>query len=36
MRILHPTDFSGTADKARAVALDLTDRLDASLHLVHV
>lgn len=36
MRILHPTDFSGTADKARAVAVDLASRLDAKLHIVHV
>lgn len=36
MRIIHPTDFSGTADKARAVAVDLTDRVEGSLHIVHV
>lgn len=36
MRILHPTDFSKTADKALDVALDLTARLGASLHIVHV
>lgn len=36
MRILHPTDFSGTADKARAVAVELKDRLGGSLHFIHV
>ena len=36
MRILHPTDFSETAELARALALDLSERLDAELHLVHV
>ena len=36
MRIIHPTDFSATADKARALAVDLADRTDGDLHLVHV
>ncbi len=36
MRILHPTDFSRTADNALAVARDLSGRLGASLHVVHV
>ena len=36
MRIIHPTDFSGTADKARTIAIDLADRIGASLHIVHV
>jgi nucleotide-binding universal stress UspA family protein len=36
MRILHPTDFSRTAELARALALDLTARLAAHLHIVHV
>ena len=36
MRIIHPTDFSGTADKARTIAVDLAERIDASLHIVHV
>lgn len=36
MRILHPTDFSRTAEKAMAVARDLTSRLGGSLHVVHV
>ena len=36
MRILHPTDFSKTAEKARALALDLAGRLDGELHVVHV
>ena len=36
MRIIHPTDFSATADKARALAIDLADRTDGDLHLVHV
>src|SRR5690554_6317152 len=36
MRILHPTDFSRTAEKAMAVARDLTSRLGGTLHVVHV
>lgn len=36
MRILHPTDFSRTAEKALAVARDLKERLGGSLHVVHV
>jgi len=36
MRILHPTDFSRTADKALTVARDLSSRLGGSLHVVHV
>jgi nucleotide-binding universal stress UspA family protein len=36
MRILHPTDFSRTAEKARALALALAQRTDAELHVVHV
>ncbi len=36
MRILHPTDFSRTAEKALIVARDLADRLGGSLHVVHV
>ncbi len=36
MRILHPTDFSSTAEKALALARDLRQRLDGELHLVHV
>ena len=36
MRILHPTDFSHTAELARALALDLTERLAAELRVVHV
>jgi len=35
-RILVPTDFSETADKALAYAKDLATRIGASLHLVHV
>ncbi|MFQ5568151.1 MAG: universal stress protein [Rhodothermales bacterium] len=35
-RILHPTDFSTTADAACAYALDLARRSEAELHLVHV
>ena len=35
-RILVPTDFSETADKALAYAKDLAPKLGASLHLVHV
>lgn len=31
MKILHPTDFSATAEKARILALDLAQRLDARL-----
>jgi len=36
MRILHPTDFSQTAQSALVVARDLRERLDGELHLVHV
>ncbi len=36
MRILHPTDFSRTAEKALLVARDLVGRLGGSLHVVHV
>lgn len=36
MRILHPTDFSRTAEKALTVARDLADRLGGTLHVVHV
>jgi len=36
MRILHPTDFSRTAELARALALDLSERLAAELRVVHV
>jgi nucleotide-binding universal stress UspA family protein len=35
-RILVPTDFSETADKALAYAKDLAAKTGASLHLVHV
>ncbi len=36
MRILHPTDFSKTAEKARRLALALMRRTDGDLHIVHV
>ncbi len=36
MRILHPTDFSEGADRARAVALRLARALSAELVLLHV
>jgi len=36
MRILHPTDFSRTAELARVLALDLCERLAAELRVVHV
>jgi len=36
MRILHPTDFSKTAEKALAVARDLRRRTSGELHVVHV
>ena len=36
MRILHPTDFSHTAELARALALDVARRAAARLHVVHV
>lgn len=36
MRILHPTDFSQTAQSALTVARDLHQRLGGDLHLVHV
>jgi universal stress protein A len=35
-RILVPTDFSETADKALAYAKELATKLGASVHLVHV
>jgi nucleotide-binding universal stress UspA family protein len=35
-RILHPTDFSDSASKALAYALDLAARTGAALHLLHV
>jgi nucleotide-binding universal stress UspA family protein len=36
MKILHPTDFSSTADKALGLARDLALRLGASLHVLHI
>lgn len=36
MKILHPTDFSRTAEKARALALDLMRRSSGTMHTVHV
>lgn len=36
MRILHPTDFSRTAEMARTVALSLKEQADGELHIVHV
>lgn len=36
MRLLHPTDFSQTAQAALAVARDLYAKLGGSLHVVHV
>jgi nucleotide-binding universal stress UspA family protein len=36
MRILHPTDFSKTAEKAGVLALDLSRRLGGELTVVHV
>ncbi len=36
MRILHPTDFSATAEKALALARDLNARVGGELHVVHV
>lgn len=36
MKILHPTDFSRAAEKARVLAIDLTARLSGTLHLTHV
>lgn len=36
MNILHPTDFSKTAEKAYVLALDLNERLSASLDVIHV
>lgn len=36
MKILHPTDFSATAEKAGVLAADLMERLGAHLHIVHV
>ena len=36
MKLLHPTDFSATAEKARALALDLKERFDARLDVAFV
>jgi len=36
MRILHPTDFSQTAELARALAVDIARRASAELRVVHV
>lgn len=36
MRILHATDFSHTAELARALAVDIAHRASARLHVVHV
>ncbi len=36
MRILHPTDFSRTAEKALSLARDLRQRATGELHVVHV
>ncbi|HEY8368046.1 MAG TPA: universal stress protein [Thermodesulfobacteriota bacterium] len=36
MRILHPTDFSQGADRARALAVAMARRLSAELVLLHV
>ncbi len=36
MRILHPTDFSKTAEKARTVATAIAERSGGTLHVVHV
>ena len=36
MKILHPTAFSQPAEKARVLALDLLNRLNGKLHIVHV
>ena len=36
MKILHPTDFSATAEKARILALDLIERLNTCLDVVFV
>ncbi len=36
MRLLHPTDFSQTAQAALTVARDLYAKLGGSLHIVHV
>ncbi len=36
MRILHPTDFSRTAELAHGLAVDLARRASADLHVVHV
>ena len=36
MRILHPTDFSRTAELALGLAQDLAGRAHARLHVVHV
>lgn len=36
MRILHPTDFSATAERALGLARDLRRKVDGELHIVHV
>jgi nucleotide-binding universal stress UspA family protein len=36
MKILHPTDFSQTAEKARRLALSLRERFGGELHLIYV
>lgn len=36
MRILHPTDFSRTAEKALVLARDVARRSGGSLHIIHV
>lgn len=36
MRILHPTDFSTTAERALTLARDLMHKVAGELHLVHV
>lgn len=35
MRILHPTDFSRTAEKARRLALTLGERLGGDVHIIY-
>jgi nucleotide-binding universal stress UspA family protein len=35
-RILHPTDFSACADHALAHAIEVAERFDARLHILHV
>lgn len=36
MRILHPTDFSRTAEKARHLALAMAERLGGDVHVIYV